>query len=182
MLLIDLLIHERVIGRKMRVAHDKIVNYTRIVMRISSLFLILFSFSTFGASDQSLAIGSWVCDSFTIGKEADGIFDVAHTVEYRKDGTSTDIHIYRLRGMEEDVWLKVAHSGPWKINENIITEETTKTVILDASIPELKNSPEMFDAVSYEGEVFLSDIIELSESKFITKDKELEEAGTCVKI
>ncbi|MEC8226369.1 MAG: hypothetical protein VX010_09505, partial [Pseudomonadota bacterium] len=59
---------------------------------------------------------------------------------------------------------------------------TTKTVILDASIPELKNSPEMFDAVSYEGEVFLSDIIELSESKFITKDKELEEAGTCVKI
>lgn len=151
-------------------------------MRISSLFLILFSFSTFGAPNPSLAIGSWVCDSFTIGEEVEGIFDVSHTVEYRKDGTSTDTHIYRLRGMEEDVWLKVAHSGPWKINENIITEEATKTVILDASIPELKNSPEMFNAVSYEGEVFISEIVELSESKFITKYKELEEVGTCVKV
>ncbi|MCS6241392.1 hypothetical protein [Shewanella baltica] len=151
-------------------------------MRIFSIFLMLFSFSSFGSPYQSLAVGSWTCDPFSIGDESEGVFDVSHTVEYRADGTSTDIHVYRLRGMEEDFWLKVAHSGPWKINGNIITEEATKTVIVDASIPELKNSPEMLEAVSYEGEVFISEIIELSESKFITKDKELKEVGTCVKV
>lgn len=150
-------------------------------MRISSVFLMLLSFSSFGSPDQSLAIGSWTCDPFTVGDELEGFFDVYHTVEYRSDGTSTDIHVYRLRGMEQDVWLEVAHSGPWKINGNIITEETAETVILDASIPELKDSPEMFDSVSYEGEVFISEIIELSESKFITRDREFKEVGTCVK-
>jgi hypothetical protein len=84
--------------------------------------------------------------------------------------------------MEGDVWLKVAHSGPWKIKGNTLTEEAVKTLILDASIPELKSSQEMIQAVSYEGETFVSEIIELSKSRFITKDAEFEDAGTCVKV
>lgn len=151
-------------------------------MRITPILFILFSISSFASPDESLAVGNWKCDSFIVGEEGENIFDVSHSVEYRSDGTSTDIHIYKMRGMEEDVWLKVAHTGPWKINGNIITEETATTIILDASIPELKSAPEMLEAVSYEGEVFISEIIELSKSRFITKDKELKEAGTCTKI
>ncbi|PKH88652.1 hypothetical protein [Colwellia sp. Bg11-28] len=151
-------------------------------MRIIPILLVIFSFSSFASPDESLAVGNWKCDSFTVGEGDEDIFDVSHTVEYRVDGTSTDIHVYRLKGMEDDVWLKVSHSGPWKINGNTITEKAVKTIILDASIPELKNSVEILEAISYEGEVFISEIIELSQSRFITKDKELEEAGTCVKV
>jgi hypothetical protein len=150
-------------------------------MRVISILLVLFSFSSYGTTNESLAVGSWKCDSFTDGEEDVGIFDVTHTVEYRQNGTSTDIHIYRLRGMEDDVWIKVAHSGPWEINGNILTEEAVETVILDASIPELKDSKEILQVISYEGETFISEIIELSDSKFITK-KKLEDAGTCVKV
>jgi hypothetical protein len=151
-------------------------------MRIILIVLVIFSFYSFGTPNESLAVGNWKCDSFTDGDEDVGIFDVTHTVEYRQDGTSTDIHIYRLRGMEDDVWIKVAHTGPWKIKGNILTEEATETVILDASIPEIKDSKEVLESISYEGETFISEIIELSNSKFITKDKDLEEAGTCVKV
>lgn len=151
-------------------------------MKFISIFLMLFSFSSFGSPEQSLAVGIWTCDPFTISDDSEGVFDVSHTVEYRTDGTSTDIHVYRLRGMEEDVWLKVTHSGPWKINDNIITEEATKTLIVDASIPKLKKPLELLEAVLYEGEVFISEIIELSASKFITKDIEHKEVGTCVKV
>jgi hypothetical protein len=151
-------------------------------MRITPILLVLFSFFSFASPDESLAVGNWKCDSFTVGEEGEDIFDVSHSVEYRSDGTSIDIHIYKLKGMEDEVWLKVAHSGPWKITGNILTEETAKTEIIDASIPELKSSIEIIEAVSYEGEVFISEIIELSKSKFITKDKELDEAGTCIKV
>jgi len=151
-------------------------------MRIISILLVLVSCFSYGSPDESLALGNWKCDSFTDGDEEVGLFDVAHTVEYRQDGTSTDIHIYRLRGMEDDVWIKIAHSGPWKIEGTTLIEEAVETIIIDASIPELKESKDILQAISYEGETFISEIIELSSSKFITKDKELEEASTCVKV
>jgi hypothetical protein len=151
-------------------------------MRIISILLVLVSCFSHGSPDESLAFGNWKCDSFTDGDKEVGIFDVAHTVEYRKDGTSTDIHIYRLRGMEDDVWIKIAHSGPWKIEGTTLIEEAVETMIIDASIPELKESKEILQAISYEGETFISEIIELSSSKFITKDEEFEDAGTCVKV
>jgi hypothetical protein len=151
-------------------------------MRFISTLLLLLSFASYGESQDAVAIGSWECEPYTIDEGEEGIFDVTHTVEYRPDGSSTDIHTYKLRGMEEQVWLKVSHSGPWKIQGKLLIEETESTEIIDASIPDLKQSEEMLQAVSFEGTTFISDIIELSKSKFITKDKEIGEASTCVKV
>ncbi|QSX38417.1 hypothetical protein [Shewanella sedimentimangrovi] len=151
-------------------------------MRLILILLVLLPFDSHSTSKEELVVGNWKCDSFTIGEEDADIFDVTHTVEYRADGTSTDIHLYKLRGMEAQVWIKVAHTGPWKIQGDLLIEKAELTEILDAAIPELTKSEEMLQALSFEGETFISDIIELTKSKFVTKDHELDELGTCVKI
>ncbi|WP_440904817.1 hypothetical protein ACMZOO_00890 [Catenovulum sp. SX2] len=151
-------------------------------MRLTLLIWILFSFHCYCSSKESLVVGNWVCDSFTVGDEAAGIFDVSHTVEYRSNGTSTDIHFYKLRGYEEQIWLKVAYSGPWKIEGNLLVEETEETEIVDAAHPELKNSEEVKAVMTFEDTKFVSEIIELTNSKFVTKKLDEDEIGTCLKV
>ena len=151
-------------------------------MRLISTLLLLLSFASYGESQDAVVIGSWKCDPYSIDEGEDGIFDVTHVVEYRPDASSTYIHTYKLRGMEEEVWVKVSHSGHWKIQGKLLIEETESTEIIDVSTPNLKQSEEMLQVVSFEGITFVSDIIELSKSKFITKDKESGEASICVKV
>jgi hypothetical protein len=155
-------------------------------MRYITIILILFSsFSSFsyGSTKEKMAIGQWLCEPYTVENDGDQFaFDVSHTVEYRDDGTSTDIHTYKMRGFEEQVWIKVSYSGPWKIEGDILYEVTEATKIIETSIPDLKDSKELLQALSSEDSSFVSDIIELSISKFTTRDKDVDEAVTCLKV
>lgn len=152
-------------------------------MRELLVLFYIITTSVYASQKESLAIGKWSCDPYTIDTVAEGFsLDVTHIVEYRRDGTSTDTHTFKIRGFEDTMWFKVAYSGPWKIENNVLIEGLDSTLIIDASIPELMHSEEMLEAVSFEEKEFISDILDLTKSKFTTKDRELDESGTCIKV
>jgi hypothetical protein len=143
--------------------------------------LILFISSVANATDLSSSIvGKWECDPYDVGENHLG-FSVTHIVEYKTDGTSIDIHTYKMKGQEDNIWFDVAYSGPWKIEGNTLIEELDSTEIIKSSIPDLLHSKEILQAIALEDNKFVSDIIELSNSKLITKDVEYGEIGTCSK-
>jgi hypothetical protein len=152
-------------------------------MRYFTIILILFSSFSYSTTKEKMAIGQCLCDPYTVENDGDQFaFDVSHTVEYRDDGTSIDIHTYKMRGFEEQVWIKIAYTGPWKIEGDVLYEETDVTKIIETSIPDLEDSKELLQALSSEDLSFVSDIMELSTSKFTTKDKDVDKAVTCLKV
>jgi len=151
-------------------------------MRYITIIFILFSFFSYGATKEEMAIGQWLCDPYIVENDVDQFtFDVSHTVEFLDDGTSTDIHTYKMRGFEEQIWITVSYTGPWKIEGDVLYEETEDTKIIETSIPDLKDSKELLKALSFEDSSFVSDIIDLSVSKFTTKDRSVDEVVTCLK-
>jgi len=144
---------------------------------------MVFSPLSYSSEQDNLILGKWECEPYEVGEGEFG-FSVTHIVEYLPDGKSIDTHTWSLRGQEDKLWFKVLYSGPWKIEGFTLTEGLETSTIIEASNPELmtkESIDELIQIIAFEEDVFISEIVELSELKLVTKDTEYKELGVCTK-
>jgi hypothetical protein len=152
-------------------------------MRIAVIIsLCLYSLFTYASESENAILGVWTCDPFNMGDTEFG-FAVTHKVNYKSDGTSIDTEIWRFTG-PQDFWFSVDYSGPWKIENGILTETLVETEVTFVSNEDFLSKEAVIVALSempQPDEVVISKIVKISESKLVTKDTTYGDIGTCIR-
>ncbi|WP_057830369.1 hypothetical protein [Colwellia sp. TT2012] len=136
----------------------------------------------FASESENEILGVWTCDPFDIGDTEFG-FAVTHKVNYKSDGTSIDTEIWRFTG-PQDFWFSVDYSGPWKIENDILTETLVKTEVTYVSNDDFHSKEAVIVVLSemqQPDEVVISKIVKISKSKLVTKNTTYGDIGTCIR-
>ncbi len=137
-------------------------------MRVISILLLIVPIFSYADNQESLIVGKWSCYPYFFEiKEKDLHFRVTNKIEYEPDGTTTNIHTFKLIGNQEFLWFKTLSSGTWKIEGNKLTDRITSTKIIDGSIPAPLTSKNILGAISFDGRKGVSEIQNLTKTYFI---------------
>lgn len=151
-------------------------------MKLLYIFILALNSFFASASQDSSIIGVWSCEPYSIGNSEFG-FNVEHQVNYQANGVSIDLHTWKFTGPHE-FWFSVEYRGPWQIVDGKLIETLEVTEVTHVSDEDFLTKEGVIGALAempQPEKVIKSSILELTNSKLVTKDLAYGNIGTCLR-